>query len=499
MQTTGNEIEKAVFDYEHKRDRSLSRDRNRETKRDWNKDKERERDRMKDRDRDRERERERDRDRERERDKEKERDRDKERERDKDREKEREKDKAQSKDDKNKERMSRRDFNKHSEERNLSKDNSREELNSSERNKHNPVSLPTSFTNQFPSGPQPEIFPQTEIKGETVLIKDLLSPPGRFHRPNQLVIILRGPPGSGKSYVAKLIKDKEVENGGSAPRMLCLDDYFMVETEKTVMDQDTGKRIKKKEFEYEYEAEMEEVYQSSLFKSFKKTIDDRFFPFIIVDAINDKVKNFENFWSYAKQRGFQVYIAEMDSSDPNACHKHNVHKRSLEDIKKLINKWEPTPKHYLRVDIRSILQDVSITEVEMEDFVAPDSSKQVSSESSNQNEEADQEENDEIISQAHVISRWEKMETTEEKLDQLDGLRVTKRKHSSMEDYLQLPDDYEQRESQPGKKRVRWADIEERKQQDRIRAIGFVVGQTDWQKMTDPTHADKALTRTKYF
>lgn len=51
---------------------------------------------------------------------------------------------------------------------------------------------------------------------------------------------------------------------------------------------------------------MEETYRSSLFKSFKKTIDDRFFPFIIVDAVNGKSKQYEEYWSYAKQKGFQV-------------------------------------------------------------------------------------------------------------------------------------------------------------------------------------------------
>ena len=45
---------------------------------------------------------------------------------------------------------------------------------------------------------------------------------------------------------------------------------------------------------------------------------------------------------------------------------------------------------------------------------------------------------------------------------------------------------------------VRWADIEERKDQARRRDIGFVIGQTDWAKMTDDTYADRALNRTKY-
>jgi len=45
---------------------------------------------------------------------------------------------------------------------------------------------------------------------------------------------------------------------------------------------------------------------------------------------------------------------------------------------------------------------------------------------------------------------------------------------------------------------VRWADIEERKDQMRRRELGFVIGQTDWAKMTDDTYADRALNRTKY-
>lgn len=41
--------------------------------------------------------------------------------------------------------------------------------------------------------------------------------------------------------------------------------------------------------EYVFEAEMEEAYRSSLLKAFNKTLNDGFFPMVIVDAINDKV------------------------------------------------------------------------------------------------------------------------------------------------------------------------------------------------------------------
>lgn len=62
--------------------------------------------------------------------------------------------------------------------------------------------------------------------------------------------------------------------------------------------------------EYEYEPELEDSYRQNMFKSFKKTIDDGFFPFIIVDAVNEKVKHFEEFWSYAKSKGFQVTLSD---------------------------------------------------------------------------------------------------------------------------------------------------------------------------------------------
>lgn len=47
-------------------------------------------------------------------------------------------------------------------------------------------------------------------------------------------------------------------------------------------------------------------------------------------------------------------------------------------------------------------------------------------------------------------------------------------------------------------KKVRWADLEEQKQQEKMRAIGFVVGHTNWDRMMDPTMGGSALTQTKY-
>ena len=45
--------------------------------------------------------------------------------------------------------------------------------------------------------------------------------------------------------------------------------------------------------------------------------------------------------------------------------------------------------------------------------------------------------------------------------------------------------------------KVRWADIEERNAQMKMREIGFVVGQTNWNRMMDPSEGSSALTKTK--
>lgn len=57
---------------------------------------------------------------------------------------------------------------------------------------------------------------------------------------------------------------------------------------------------------YEYEPEMENHYRNSLSRGFKKTVDDGYFPFIILDCVNNKMSHFEELWNYAKQKGFQV-------------------------------------------------------------------------------------------------------------------------------------------------------------------------------------------------
>ncbi|KAL7300023.1 hypothetical protein TKK_0007331 [Trichogramma kaykai] len=329
-------------------------------------------------------------------------------------------------------------------------------------------------------------LPKTNI----TMVNDILAPPSRMTRPPKIAIILRGPPGSGKSYVAKLIKDKEVAEGGSAPRILSIDDYFLVEKDDSSGDE---KKDGIDEMEYKYEEAMEPEYVNHLNKAFKKNVTDGYFNFIILDSINEKISDYEELWSFAKTKGFKVYVCEMEM-DIQICLKRNIHNRSEDEVNRIVDYFEPTPSHHHKLDITSLLQEHTIEDVEMED-VQENSPKGDNDQDQEPSSSKDDEKEDDATEEEGV-SKWEKMET-EDKLDRLDGLTKKHDAKPTMEEFLQVPDYYDT-EDTSGKKRVKWADLEERKQQDKMRAVGFVIGQTNWNRMMDPTGGSSALTQTKY-
>ncbi|KAJ4826874.1 hypothetical protein Tsubulata_032453 [Turnera subulata] len=201
--------------------------------------------------------------------------------------------------------------------------------------------------------------------------------PNRATRPEHIVIILRGLPGSGKSYLARLLRDLEVENGCDAPRIHSMDDYFMTEVEKVEENDKSSssargkKRSVKKVMEYCYEPEMEEAYRESMLKAFKKTLEDGNFKIVIVDDRNLRVADFAQFWALAKRLGYEVYISEATYKDPVGCAARNVHGFTLDEIQKMAGQWEEAPALYLQLDIKSLfhgddLKESGILEVDMD-------------------------------------------------------------------------------------------------------------------------------------
>ncbi len=86
--------------------------------------------------------------------------------------------------------------------------------------------------------------------------------------------------------------------------------------------------------EYEYDAQMEETYRRSLIKLVRKSIDDRFYPFLIIDQNNEQIAYFRDMADYAEANQFQVYFVELNN-DPVSCAQRNTHNRSLSDIQQV--------------------------------------------------------------------------------------------------------------------------------------------------------------------
>ncbi|MEW5298170.1 MAG: hypothetical protein WDW36_001322 [Sanguina aurantia] len=199
----------------------------------------------------------------------------------------------------------------------------------------------------------------------------LLLPPGRASRPKKLLVLLRGLPGSGKSTVARKLRELEVEQGGEPPRVLSLDDYFMAEVEKEVVEEDgnrKGKRRKVFETEYQFEAAMEAPYRKSLLRAATKTLEEGRYSFVIVDAPNARLEEYKEFWALGQKHHFEVYVLRPLESSVEVCHKRcGSHKRTLTDVFKMSQAWEAVPPLYTELDVSALfgVKAASIQEVEM--------------------------------------------------------------------------------------------------------------------------------------
>ncbi|KAI0988904.1 hypothetical protein GJ496_004564, partial [Pomphorhynchus laevis] len=163
-----------------------------------------------------------------------------------------------------------------------------------------------------------------------VKVEDLLEYPHRSTRPPRIIIILRGLPGSGKSFLANKIKQIEIEKGGQKPKILSIDPYFMVEKEEK-QSLNKHKTAKVTRMVYEYDSDNILLYENQLTKSVLKEMRNGLFDFIIVDSVNNQLSHCSEILRDASFCGYKLYYLELNT-DFNTCVERSSGRRSKEDL-----------------------------------------------------------------------------------------------------------------------------------------------------------------------
>ncbi len=70
-----------------------------------------------------------------------------------------------------------------------------------------------------------------------------------------------------------------------------------------------------KKMVYEYEKGMEDTYMQYLMKSYKKTVVDGLFDFIIVDSVASTLRYYTDFYNFAKVYAFTVIRFSYSESE----------------------------------------------------------------------------------------------------------------------------------------------------------------------------------------
>jgi len=140
----------------------------------------------------------------------------------------------------------------------------------------------------------------------------------------KILYIMRGVPGSGKSFLARQLSGK---NGS----ILSTDDYFM--------DSQGNYKWNPNEMKIAHQWNSERV---------KKAIDQRVSP-VILDNTNVsrwELRQLKPLVEYAEVQEYEVIIKEPKTPwafDPEELAKRNTHGVSLEAIQSKLRKWHPNP------------------------------------------------------------------------------------------------------------------------------------------------------------
>ncbi|CAG9467277.1 unnamed protein product [Pedinophyceae sp. YPF-701] len=190
--------------------------------------------------------------------------------------------------------------------------------------------------------------------------------PGRLARPERLVVVLRGIPGSGKSHVARAIRDLEVGAGAEPPRIHSLDDYFTVDSDSDDDGDDKrGSRARpagdaaarpdvSRAPRYNYDAAMEPQYRALLMKSFARTLQNRHHSLVVLDAPNLTVAELQGCLTACSSQRYEGLVLEAPVRDPAEAAAQGVHGRSQREVEEACARLEPCPSYIQQIDPFSI-------------------------------------------------------------------------------------------------------------------------------------------------
>lgn len=336
---------------------------------------------------------------------------------------------------------------------------------------------------------------------DIVDIREILHEPGRTSRPDKIMIVLRGVPGSGKTFLAGLIERKEVEAGNRDQfKLLTIDEYFEREEIRKYVDK-AGAACQEKFRKYDMEMAMLDNYMQYVMQNLTQIAQTAEFKFIVVDADCCDLHFYNQMYAIAEANGYAGYTIELNQDD-DICLQYNDHQRDKDEIvrKNKIMKSNPTPDQHTLLDPECLYEEFQYQLDDESVFLDEDVRMEVSDDDSEEVVDEDEEKNMfGPLKNATTKSKWDDdADGSEVVIERLDGTRNKTFERLTMADYLQTEDEWTMRPSTSGKKRVRWADIEEKKAQGRLREIGFIVGQTDWNRMTDTSDGKSALEKTKF-
>jgi predicted kinase len=153
------------------------------------------------------------------------------------------------------------------------------------------------------------------------------------------VIIMRGPPGSGKSTLTLNI---EAEYG--MPAVICSADHFFY------FDKPHDP------INYKFNPKLLGRAHDKCREDFKEALLANE-ALVIVDNTNIKLRDFQWYIKYAIDSGYNVAVHSIVGCSAKECYKANVHGVPIEAIERMINNFIETPKQINDVMIDEFTHD----------------------------------------------------------------------------------------------------------------------------------------------